>query len=89
MLLSSRKRGACATNIFIVFTLLLAPLAWMVLRYFTFLGFAAAVLAAGLVTRADLVEADRVWRRRVATGDAQRPAAGSSAAAPGRVSARL
>jgi hypothetical protein len=51
MMLSSRKKGACATNIFIVFTLLLAPLAWMVLRYFTFLGFAAAVLAAGLVTR--------------------------------------
>ncbi|HVM60797.1 MAG TPA: hypothetical protein VMV72_08020 [Verrucomicrobiae bacterium] len=51
MVLGSRKRGACATNIFIVFTLLLAPLAWMVVRYFTFLGFAAAVLAAGLVTR--------------------------------------
>jgi len=54
ILLSSRKRGACATNVFIVFALLLAPLAWMVLRYFTFLGFAAAVLAAGLMTR-------RVW----------------------------
>ncbi len=48
---SSRKRGECATNIFIVFTVLLALLAWMVLRYFTFLGCAAAVLAAGLVTR--------------------------------------
>ena len=47
--LASRKTDACATNIFIVFTLLLAPLAWMVLRYFTFLGFAAAVLAAGLM----------------------------------------
>jgi hypothetical protein len=54
VLMSSRKRGACATNIFIVFTLLLAALAWMVLRYFTFLGFAVAVLAAGLVTR-------RIW----------------------------
>lgn len=49
MRLASRKSGACTTNIFIVFTLLLAPLAWMVLRYFTFLGFAAAVLAAGLM----------------------------------------
>ncbi len=53
-LLSSRKQGACATNLFIVFALLLAPLAWMVQRNFTFLGFAAAVLAAGLVTR-------RIW----------------------------
>jgi hypothetical protein len=50
MRLASRKPGGCPVNIFIVFTLLLAPLAWMVLRYFTFLGFAAAVLAAGLVT---------------------------------------
>jgi hypothetical protein len=37
-----------------VFTLLLVPLAWMVVRYFTFLGFAAAVMAAGLITR-------RIW----------------------------
>ncbi|HTS17350.1 MAG TPA: hypothetical protein VMP11_07250 [Verrucomicrobiae bacterium] len=51
MILGNRKRGTSATNIFIVFTLLLAPLTWMVLRYFTFLGFAAAVLTAGLVTR--------------------------------------
>ena len=51
MLLGSRRRGACGSNTFIVFTLFLAPLAWMVLRYFTFLGFAVAVLAAGLVTR--------------------------------------
>ena len=49
--LPTGKRRACPTNIFIVFTLLLVPLAWMVLRYFTFLGFAVAVLAAGLVTR--------------------------------------
>ena len=34
---------------FAVFTLLLFPLAWMVVRYFTFLGFAAAVMAAGVV----------------------------------------
>lgn len=33
-----------------LFTLLLIPLAWMVVRYFTFLGFAAAVMTAGLVT---------------------------------------
>ena len=38
-------------NIFVVFTLLLVPLSWMVVRYFTFLGFAAAVVAAGLITR--------------------------------------
>jgi hypothetical protein len=63
MLLSSRKRGACATNIFIVFTLLLALLAWMVLRYFTFLGFAAAILAAGLVTR-------RIWWKLIVFGAA-------------------
>jgi hypothetical protein len=66
VLLSSRKRGACATNVFIVFTLLLAPLAWMVLRYFTFLGFAAAVLAAGLMTRQTrwklVVFAAAVWQ---------------------------
>jgi hypothetical protein len=30
-----------------VFALLLVPLSWMVVRYFTFLGFAAAVMAAG------------------------------------------
>jgi hypothetical protein len=63
MVLSSRKRGACATNIFIVFTLLLAPLAWMVQRNFTFLGFAAAVLAAGLVTR-------RTWWKLIVFGAA-------------------
>ena len=38
-------------QIFALFTLLLFPLAWMVVRYFTFLGFAAAVMAAGLATR--------------------------------------
>jgi hypothetical protein len=51
LLLTSRKQGAAPTNIFIVFTLLLAPLAWMVLRYFTFLGFAVAALAVGLMGR--------------------------------------
>jgi hypothetical protein len=54
MLLTSRKRGAAPTNVFIVFTLLLVPLAWMVVRNFTFLGFAVAALAAGLM-------AERVW----------------------------
>ena len=39
-----------------LFSLMLIPLAWMVVRYFTFLGFAAAVMAAGLMTR-------RIWWR--------------------------
>jgi hypothetical protein len=43
-------------NVFVVFALALAPLSWMVVRYFTFLGFAAAVVAAGLITR-------RIWWR--------------------------
>jgi len=43
---------------FVVFTLLLVPLSWMVIRYFTFLAVAAAAVAAGLA-------ADR-WRWRVA-----------------------
>lgn len=42
-------RGRVEARIFCLFTVLLVPLAWMVLRYFTFLGFAAAVLAAGLM----------------------------------------
>jgi energy-converting hydrogenase Eha subunit E len=51
-----RRKGA--GTIFMVFTVLLALLAWMVVRYFTFLGFAAAVLAAGLATR-------RMWWKAV------------------------
>ena len=43
-------------QIFALFTLLLFPLSWMVVRYFTFLGFAASVLVAGLVAR-------RIWWR--------------------------
>lgn len=35
-------------QMFIIFTLLLLPLSWMIIRYFTFLGFAAAVFAAGV-----------------------------------------
>jgi hypothetical protein len=58
VLLASRKRGTAPTNVFIVFTLLLAPLAWMVVRNFTFLGFAAAVLAAGLA-------AEGIWWKLV------------------------
>jgi hypothetical protein len=38
-------------QVFALFTLFLFPLAWMVVRYFTFLGFATAVMAAGLATR--------------------------------------
>jgi hypothetical protein len=43
-------------NVFVVFALLLVPLSWMVARYFAFLGFAAAVVAAGLITQ-------RIWWR--------------------------
>jgi hypothetical protein len=53
--LPPQQRGAkgdqgmeSADAIFMVFTVLLALLAWMVVRYFTFLGFAAAVMAAGI-----------------------------------------
>jgi hypothetical protein len=35
-------------QIFAIFALLLFPLSWMIIRYFTFLSFAAAVLAAGV-----------------------------------------
>lgn len=45
-----------ALRVFALFTLMLVPLSWMVLRYFTFLGFAIAVVAAGLLTR-------RIWWR--------------------------
>jgi hypothetical protein len=47
-------------NVFVVFAILLVPLAWMVVRYFTFLGFAAAVLAAG--TRRWLIVPALVWQ---------------------------
>ena len=50
-----------ALRVIAVFTLLLLPLAWMVVRYFTFLGFAAAVISAGLMTR-------RIWWKAVVTG---------------------
>jgi hypothetical protein len=40
-----------AVKIFTLFTLILFPLAWMVVRYFTFLGFGAAVMSAGLLTK--------------------------------------
>ncbi len=48
------RRPDVGRAVFVLFTLALVPLAWMVVRYFTFLGFAAAVVAAGLVTR-------RIW----------------------------
>ncbi len=47
----TRRDTDVAVRIFIVFTLLLFPLAWMVVRYFTFLGFTAAVVGAGLLTQ--------------------------------------
>ena len=50
-------------KIFVVFTLALAPLSWMVVRYFTFLGFATAVIAAGMITQ-------QVWQRAVLVGAA-------------------
>jgi hypothetical protein len=48
-------------NVFVVFALLLVPLSWMVVRYFTFLSFTMAVVAAGLMT-------NRVWWRAVLLG---------------------
>lgn len=50
------RRAATATTVFVLFALFLVPLSWMVVRYFTFLAPAAAVLAAGLVT-------GRIWWR--------------------------
>lgn len=47
----TRRDTDVAVRIFILFTLLLFPLAWMVVRYFTFLGFTAAVVGAGLLTQ--------------------------------------
>jgi hypothetical protein len=44
------RRLPPVTQVFVLFTALLVPLAWMILRYFTFLAPAVAVLAAGLVT---------------------------------------
>ena len=52
--LARRMKWETANVIFVVFAILLVPLSWMVVRYFSFLGFAAAVVAAGLVTQ-------RVW----------------------------
>jgi len=49
-----------ALRVFALFALMLVSLSWMVVRYFTFLGFAAAVVAAGLVTR-------RIWWRAAAS----------------------
>ena len=43
--------GRTALRVMVIFTVLLFGLSWMVVRYFTFLGFAAAVMTSGLVTR--------------------------------------
>ena len=51
MIWRDRQRDECAARIFLVFTLMLVPLSWMVVRYFTFLGFAAAVVAAGVFVK--------------------------------------
>lgn len=53
-----RERNV-ALRVFALFTLMLVPLAWMVVRYFTFLGFATTVVVAGLVIQ-------RIWWRVVA-----------------------
>ncbi|HUI06275.1 MAG TPA: hypothetical protein VL486_04655 [Verrucomicrobiae bacterium] len=58
---SAWQRKEVALRVMVVFTLLLFPLAWMVVRYFTFLGFAVAILAAGLV-------AGRSWWKLVVFG---------------------
>jgi hypothetical protein len=50
-------------QIFVAFSLLLVPLSWMVVRYFTFLGFAATVVAAGLWGR-------RIWWKAAVVGAA-------------------
>jgi hypothetical protein len=42
------KRTGATVRVFVLFAVLLAPLSWMVVRYFTFLGFAAAALAGGV-----------------------------------------
>jgi len=51
----ARRQKDVAGRVMVVFTLLLFPLAWMVVRYFTFLGFAVAVLVGGLVVQR------RIW----------------------------
>lgn len=45
------RRLAADRLVFVVFGVLLLPLAWMILRYFTFLAPVVAVLAAGVVLR--------------------------------------
>jgi hypothetical protein len=45
----ARRKSDLSMRVFVLFAFLLVPLAWMVIRYFTFLGFAAAVLAAGVL----------------------------------------
>jgi len=63
VVLICRRERTPVVNVFVVFAVLLVPLAWMVVRYFTFLGFAVAVVAAGAVPC-------RVWWRLAAVGAA-------------------
>lgn len=65
--LARRPKTEVARGIFATFTLLLFPLAWLVVRYFTFLGFAAAVMAGGLIARTGIwwklaVLAAAIWQ---------------------------
>jgi hypothetical protein len=60
----ARRDKEIAVRIFALFALLLFPLAWMVVRYFSFVGFAAAAMAAGLMTR------PAVWWKLALTGAA-------------------
>ncbi len=55
-----RERNV-SLRVLALFTLALVPLSWIVIRYFTFLGFAAAVMAAGMITY-------RLWWRVVVVG---------------------
>ena len=57
-----RREGGGSMRIFVLFTVLLFPLLWMVLRFFTFLGFAASALAAGV-----LVQRRLGWKLLAAT----------------------
>jgi len=47
--------------VIVLFTLLLVPLSWMVVRYFTLLGFAAAVLAGGCAVFGRTARARTCW----------------------------
>ena len=65
-ILGSSRRADTPVRIFALFALFLFPLAWMVVRFFTFLGPAAAVLVAGLAVQRwwwkPVVLAAAVWQ---------------------------